>query len=344
MQVVHPRVLRTQMLEALEALGRRSLLERGQQASFRLQSVVMEYLTDALGERLCEEIVQSNPQQLHRVALEQAQAKDYVRQTQVRLLVRPLLERLRAEFGSDSRVEGQLVALLGHLRAEEGDSQGYGPANVISLLKALRGDLRDLDLSRLAIRGAYLQGVEMQDTTLARAVMRECVFTETFDGITAVAISRSGQYWAAISRRGEVRVWREEGKRLHLAWQAHSDIPVALAFSPDEHTLASGSVDGSIKLWDVESGALLWSGWHTQVTLCLAFSPDGSLLASGDMIPASGSGTRSWAPLSRRCRILAGLRAGLECGWRHAGQWWLRPHHPTVEWKARHLAGSAART
>ena len=51
-QVTHPRVLRSHMLEALEALSRRSLLERGQQASFGLQSVVMEYLTDELGERL----------------------------------------------------------------------------------------------------------------------------------------------------------------------------------------------------------------------------------------------------------------------------------------------------
>src|SRR5437868_9070412 len=39
-QVLHPRVLRSQVLEALEALSRRSLLERGQQASFDLQSVV----------------------------------------------------------------------------------------------------------------------------------------------------------------------------------------------------------------------------------------------------------------------------------------------------------------
>src|SRR5437764_5606052 len=97
-QVLHPRVLRTQMLEALEALRRRSLVERGQQASFGLQSVVMEYLTDALGERLSEEIVLGEPQQLRRYALEQAQAKDYVRQTQVRLLVHPLLERLRSEL------------------------------------------------------------------------------------------------------------------------------------------------------------------------------------------------------------------------------------------------------
>jgi WD40 repeat protein/transcriptional regulator with XRE-family HTH domain len=275
------RPTRARVLEALEALSRRSLIERGQRASFTLQSVVMEYLTDALLDHLSGEIVTQAMDHLHRYALEQAQAKDYVRQTQVRVLVRPLLERLRSELGSDARVEDQLLGLLTHLRTEDGNREGYGPANVIALLKALRGDLRGLDLSRLAIRGAYLQGVQMQDATLAGAVMHECVLSEIFDAITAVAISRSGQDWAALSRRGEVRVWREGGKRLHLAWQAHTDMTFAFALSPDEHTLASGSVDGSVKLWDVESGALLCSGWHTQGTTCLAFSPDGSLLASG---------------------------------------------------------------
>src|SRR5256884_117363 len=280
-QVLHPRVLRAQMLEALEALRRRSLLERGQQASFSLQSVVMEFLTDVLGERLAEEIVLGNPGQLRRLALEQAQAKDYVREIQVRLLVRPLTLRLRAELGADSQVEAHLLGLLSQFRSEDAATQGYGPANVLSLLKDLRGHLRGLDLSRLAIRGAYLQGVDMQDATLAGAVMRECVLSEAFDAISAVAISRSGRYWAALSRRGEMRVWREQGQTLHRAWQAHTNTTLALAFSPDEHTLASGSEDGSVKLWDVETGALLWSGWHTKGTWCLAFSPDGRRLASG---------------------------------------------------------------
>ncbi|HEX6557122.1 MAG TPA: NB-ARC domain-containing protein [Ktedonobacteraceae bacterium] len=280
------------VLEALEALWRRSLIERGAGVNFTLQSVVMEYVTDALLEHLSGEIVHQTIDHLHRYALEQAQAKDYVRETQVRLLVRPLLERLRAELGSDSRVEEQCLSLLGHMRTEEGDREGYGPANVISLLKALRSDLRGLDLSRLAIRGAYLQGVEMQDATLSGAVMRECVLSEIFDAITAVAISRSGQYWAAISRQGEVRVWREEGKLLHRAWQVHTDTTLALALSPDEHTLASGGFDGSVKLWEIASGALLWSGWHTKGIRCLAFSPDGGLLASGGL----DATVRLWDP------------------------------------------------
>src|SRR6266851_2614554 len=253
-----------QVLEAVDGLRRRSLIERGQRAgSFTLHSVVLEYVTSLLVATASEEIGQGRLLRLREHGLSQAGAKEYVRQTQERLLLAPLLARLESVYQGRAEVEGQLRAGLDALRERAEEAQGYGPANLVALLRLLRGELRGLDLSHLTLRGVSLQGVELQDATLSGALMRECVFTEAFDAITAVAISRSGRDFAAISRRGEVRVWREEGKRLHLAWQAHTDTTLALALSPDEHTLASGSDDGSVKLWNVASGALLWSGWHT---------------------------------------------------------------------------------
>ncbi len=271
-----------QLLEAVEGLRRRSLIERGQRAgSFTLQAVVLEFVTGRLVEEASQEIVQGRLSLLIRYGLCQAQAKTYVRETQERLLVAPLLSRLESMHRGRAEVEGRLRSLLSEVRSWAEDAQGYGPANLVALLRLLRGDLRGLDLSQLALRGAYLQGVEMQDTTLAGARLCECVLTEDFDAITAVAISPSGQYWATGGRQGRVWVWRENGHTLHLALQAHTDAVWALAFSSDERTLASGSLDGSVKLWEVESGIALWSGLQTMGIDCLAFAPDGDVLASG---------------------------------------------------------------
>src|SRR4029078_158793 len=118
-----------------------------------------------------------------------AGSREYVRQTQVRLIVVPLLLRLRSAFPEGIDLENHLLALLQRLRARADYAQGYGPANVLALLYAHRGHLRGLDLSHLVLRRAYLQDVEMQDTTLSGAILQDCVWMSTFGAIWAVAIS-----------------------------------------------------------------------------------------------------------------------------------------------------------
>jgi hypothetical protein len=56
-----------------------------------------------------------------------------------------------------------------------------------------------------------------------------------------------------------------------------------LAFTPDGRRLASSNDDGTVKLWDVESGqeALLLRG-HISSAHGVAFSPDGTRLATSD--------------------------------------------------------------
>jgi WD40 repeat protein/transcriptional regulator with XRE-family HTH domain len=273
-----------QVLEVVDGLHRRSLIERGQRpGSFTLQAVVLEYVTTRLVALASAEIQHGRLLRLREQSFSQARAKEYVRQTQERLLLAPLLVRLQSAYQGRAEVERQLRTLLDALRESTEEAQGYGPSNLVALLRLLRGNLRGLDLSQLALRSAYLQGIEMQDANLSGTLMRECVLSDAFDALTAVTISKSGQYWAAISRQGEIRVWGQAGQALHLVWQAHTDNTFALALSPDEHTLASGSHDGCVKMWDVASGALLWSGWLTKSVLCLAFSTDGSLLASGGL-------------------------------------------------------------
>ncbi len=277
-------VPRLQLLEALEDLRRRSLVEHGQQRShFTLQSVVMEFVTDELVQQVAGEVQRKEPDALLCYALSLVSTKEYIRQTQERLLLAPVLSHLGASQPRRGIVEQQLLRSLDLLRSYDVNEQGYGPSNVAMLLGHLNGHLKGINFSGCSLREVNLR-VEMQDARLAGANVRNSVFTEFFEPGTAVAISRNGQYWAVAGTIGNVRVWewgQQSNQILHLAWQAHNTNIYGLAWSPDGRTLATGGWDNTVKLWEVEHATLLWTGWHDGQVNDIAFSPDGHFLASG---------------------------------------------------------------
>jgi WD40 repeat protein len=54
---------------------------------------------------------------------------------------------------------------------------------------------------------------------------------------------------------------------------------VGVAFAPDGTTLASASLDGTVKVWDTTSATLIHEIEKMPVPTGVAFSPDGSMLA-----------------------------------------------------------------
>ncbi|NER34320.1 MAG: protein kinase [Oscillatoria sp. SIO1A7] len=64
--------------------------------------------------------------------------------------------------------------------------------------------------------------------------------------------------------------------------QDHISLVVSLAISPDGRTIASGSADETIKIWDAKSGELINTlPGHEKSVYSLAISPDGKTLVSG---------------------------------------------------------------
>ena len=197
-----------QLLEALDALHGRSLIERGQvKGGFTLQSVVLEYTMTRLIGAAVSEIERGHLNFLIDHGLELANRKEYIREAQVRLIVTPLLAHLRSAWPESSDLQARLLALLEPLRGQSDEHQGYAPANLLALLRTLRDDLSGLDLHQLSIRNADLRGVNLLDTNLAEATLRDAVFTIVFDTISVMTFSRNGTYWAGGNRQGQTQIW-----------------------------------------------------------------------------------------------------------------------------------------
>ena len=63
--------------------------------------------------------------------------------------------------------------------------------------------------------------------------------------------------------------------------KGHNGFVYSVAFSPDGTMLATGSFDGTIKIWDVQSGKVLQTcKGHTNQVYSVAWNHDGSRLAS----------------------------------------------------------------
>ncbi|BAY14713.1 WD-40 repeat-containing protein [Anabaenopsis circularis NIES-21] len=268
-------------LEALESLVRRSLVEKST-ATFTLQPVVMEYVTQVLIERAYEEIITENIQLLRCHALMKANAKDYIRETQIRLILKPVIDGLLTVLRSKKGIENQLTKLLVKLRAESPQELGYTGGNILNLLCQLQTDLTGYDFSQLTVWQADLRNIKLHNVNFQNADLTKSVFAETFGGVLSIVFSPNGKLLAMGDTNGEIRLYQVADGKQVLAFQGHTNWVPSLAFSPDGSILASSSSDHTVKLWNANTGQCLQTlQEHKHEVWTVAFSPDANKLVSG---------------------------------------------------------------
>lgn len=270
------------VLTALVSLHRRSLIERSDRtAIFSLLPVVLEYVSTWLVTQVADELAGGELGLATTYALQKVLSADHIRESQVRMLVQPVLATLLRRFADQEALTAHIQQLLQQLRERPLSAQGYAGGNLVNLLAALQGHLRRCDLSHVLLRQAYFEGIEAQDANLAGADVGGARFTEPLDSISSTAVSPDGQYLAAGSFSGQIRVWRIPDWRPMWFAKGHTRITWAVAFSPDSSLLASGGSGGRVNVWEVASGRKLQVlNGHQQWVRSVAFQPGGEVLVS----------------------------------------------------------------
>lgn len=108
----------------------------------------------------------------------------------------------------------------------------------------------------------------------------------TAERATEIEVSAGGTL-LAMGHEQAIELWDLKTRRPLPSLIDHTDLISAIAISPDEKILASSSLDGTIKLWDLPNRRL-YSTLNSGRASELVFSPDSRILASS-------SAVRRWA-------------------------------------------------
>jgi WD40 repeat protein len=248
------------IIAVIDSLLDRSLIQSTDQG-FTLQNVVMEYVTDRFIHHINQELANHQFDLFSTHAIMQATAKEYIRATQQRLLLEPIINHLGGHQHPQI-IEQKLCAIIDHFRQTQSNTKisentnsliGYAIGNVINLLVTAQIDLTGYDFSYLPISQAYLQGVNLPDVNFAYCHLEKTIFSQSLGSIFTVTFSPDQSILATGGMDGQIRLWRVADGQQIYAWQAHGDWIRNITFSPDGKLLASCSNDRTVKIWKIHT-------------------------------------------------------------------------------------------
>ncbi len=121
------------LLTTLNTLFRRNLIESRTTSKFTLQPVIMEYIVGEIIKKVCQEIELEKLQFLLHYALIHAQARDYIRESQIQLIFKPIADQL-LKTSELEQVAERLLKMLADLRERRSHKFNYMAGNLLNLL------------------------------------------------------------------------------------------------------------------------------------------------------------------------------------------------------------------
>ncbi len=196
-----------------------------------------------------------------------------MRDTQLWLIVQPILAKLLEVQGGSENLQTLLLQLLRMQQLQARLQSGYFAGNAINLLRQLGADLSHLDFSNLTIWQADLRMINLQGTNFSHADLSHSIFTQSISDILCVAFSPDAKHIATSHDSGEVCVWRVEDGQQNATFREIVSWINSLVFTPDSETLIISNADRIVKLLHIGFGRVRGElHGHTGAVLSVAQS------------------------------------------------------------------------
>jgi WD40 repeat protein len=133
----------------------------------------------------------------------------------------------------------------------------------LTILSELNFDFTDQDLSSVQVSEAKINGGIFKNTLLSKSILKSSSFSKSLE----------------IPQLSQDRL--SEKSKIYKSFKGDSEV-TSLVISPDQSKIIAGTESGSINIWELSSGLLLYSDLlHSQKVTCLDVSSDSVDLVSG---------------------------------------------------------------
>lgn len=265
-------------------LAGKHLLEYTPNCDILLQNVIMEFITQKIINNSINDIIGEKTNFISRFCLVKATAKDYLRLSQKRLILQPIIEGVKklTFYNINTSDFRKLICDLIEAERVNPNKFNYTIGNLLNICNATSIDLSDFNFSNLTVLQAFLREVELHRVNFTNAHIEKSIFAETLSSIFCVSYNETSDIFAVGDYSGDIHLWKLSNKKKITTLKGHTKPVWSLAFSQDGKLLVSGGDDNAVKLWDIENSICRYSMTeHKGIVRSVGFSPIGNSIVSG---------------------------------------------------------------